>query len=433
MNTEPDGFLGAIMAAEGVRGMKAVINGPGGCRSRTQILLKELVREYYPEDARCCSSRYFSRQSKLPCTYLNSKDVVCGSADKIAEGIRSISSVSDSNLVLINTLGASVQVTDEKGIIDRSEHPERTMLASRYLSTMSFQEGFDDTIRRMAEHIGSYGGDVVQGNVNVLGYNYSDSGWEFGKKELESLIIAAGAKKVSFIGCDCTIEDMKRAGVAELNILIHPECSAKTAEFYRKEYGTSCLIPSHGSPIGYGSIISFIGEVSEFFGVDPSLTVGRIIADRKEVDRIIMNSEKSAGSLRGCGISLSGIPSDVLPIAEWMHAHLSMVPAHIRTVCESHHSKPLRCFLESIDCTEALDSERFQDCIVIFADGMTAERMKAECTDAVCVQTLMPYSYRTSLINRSIVGIGGCRYILDEILNGLGAFHCGQPTMVDFR
>ncbi len=421
------------MAAEGIRGMEAVINGPGGCRSRAQILMKELIREYEPEDAGCCSSRYFSRQSRLPCTYLNSKDMISGSTDKMSDCIKSISSVSDSDLVIIDTLGASVQVTDGKSIIERSEHPERVMLTGRNLSSMSFYEGFDDTMMKIATHLGTGRGDTVSGSVNILGYNYSDSGWEFGKKELEHLLLSAGAEKVAFIGCDCAKEDIRNAGTAELNILIHPECSAKTAEYFRKEFGTPYLVPELGSPVGYPSIVSFIGEVSDFFGTDPSAPAGEVLADRGEVNRILMNSEKSAGSLRGGGLSITGMPSDVLPISEWMYAHLSLVPEHVKATAESHHSERLREFLGGIGRLDALEAESPCDCTVVFTDGMTAERMRAGNPGAAYVQTSMPYSFRTSFVNRSLVGVGGCRYILDEIINGLGTFHCGQPTMVDFR
>ena len=40
------------MAAEGIRGVEAVINGPGEGRSRAQSLMKELKPECEPEDAR---------------------------------------------------------------------------------------------------------------------------------------------------------------------------------------------------------------------------------------------------------------------------------------------------------------------------------------------------------------------------------------------
>ena len=90
MRLGPDGFLGAVLAAEGC-GAKAMINGPGGCRSRTLNLWRELSIEYGGEESGCCRSKYLSRQSHLPCTYLNSDDMVLGSGNKMTDGLRSVS------------------------------------------------------------------------------------------------------------------------------------------------------------------------------------------------------------------------------------------------------------------------------------------------------------------------------------------------------
>lgn len=436
MNTRPDGFLGALLAAEGVGGMKTFINGPGGCRSRAQILLKELIRDYSGEEPGCCSSRYFSRQSKLPCTYLSSNDMVMGSFEKISEGIGSIVSLSDSDIVMIDTMVASLQVTDNEEAARRSGGHERTVVASRYLSSMSVYEGFDDTIVKIAEHVCTKDKrDDAPGTVNILGYNITDSGWEFGRKEISNILGSLGVETISFIGCACTKEEMERSPSAEMNIVIHPEFSIRTAEHYRREFGIPYLIPAMGSPVGYPSILSFIEEISEQFGNDPSRAIRDLRSEKANIDRIIMNADRIAGGLRGCGSSIKGVSSDILPIVRWMYEHLSIVPGHIE-ILEGNGSplrKDLMTYLEEIGCSDAVDSDPAEDFDVMFTDGMTAVQVRERDTNVSCVETVFPYSYGTSFVNRSLIGTYGCRYILDEIFNGHGGFRCGQPTMADFR
>ena len=436
MNTEPDGFLGAVLAAEGIKGMKILINGPGGCRSRTQILLKELIHEYSKEDPKCCSSKYFSRQSKLPCTYLNSNDMIMGSADKISDGLSSINSVSDSDTIMVDTLGASVQVTDNMNAIRRAHAEDKTITASRYVSSMSIYKGFDDTITRIVEHLcKAEEKHKIPQTVNILGYNISDSCWEYGRKEIAKMLESIGISVTAFIGCGCTKEELKRSTSSELNILIHPEFSMKTAEYYSANFDIPYMIPSFGSPIGYPSICSFIQEVSSRFGTDPTTALESIMSEKSDVDRILMNSEKMLGGFRGCGCSITGIPSDVLPIIRWMHDHLSIVPEYVKILGEdeSPMTEHLMKFLQEIDCMDALDADPSEKYELIFTDGMSAEIIKRNDGTSSCVQTRIPYSFGTSLVNRSLIGTYGCRSILDEIINSRGMFYCGQPTMVDFR
>ena len=153
MMTEPDGILGTVLAAQGC-GLKAMINGPGGCRSRTVNLYRELSVEYSGEESGCCRSKYMSRQSNIPCTYLNSDDMILGSGNKISDGLSSVASATDKDIVLIDTLGASVQVTDMEAAVKRSGTEDRVILTEGDLSGLSLAEGFDRTVRSVMERIG---------------------------------------------------------------------------------------------------------------------------------------------------------------------------------------------------------------------------------------------------------------------------------------
>lgn len=394
-----------------------------------QILLKELIRDYEQESTGCCRSRYFSRQSRLPCSYLNSNDMILGSAEKIAGGLSSVMDHSDSDIVMIDTLGASMQVTDEIAAIKSTGASERVLQAGGYLSGMDMYEGFDDTIEKIVEHICDGDTDVMRGSVNVLGYGMFDSGWEFGTESIRSMIMSAGATSVRFIGCGCGVSEVKESQSAEFNVLIHPEASTRTAEYYHREFGIPYIIPKMGSPIGYPSIFSFLDEISSFMGHNADAASGEVEEEKVAVDKMLMNQDKILNEFRGAGMSLTGIASDVYPLMEWLFSHLTLVPEQVTlTGVNDTHRRCISDMLSEIGCEDIGSDPR-----VVLTDGMSAAYGKMSGSDASFIPISMPYSSGVSLVDRSLVGTHGCRYILDEILNGIGRFVCGQPTMADFR
>lgn len=431
MNTDGDGFLGAVMAAEGVEGMRSLINGPGGCRSRVQNLLRELIGEYRSEESGCCRSKFMSKQSRAPCTYLNHDDVVLGSAGKIEDGIRSVYESSRSDLVLIDTLGASVQVADRTSAAERSGYGDHVVISDEDLAGMTVSEGFDDTMVRILRHFALEHSEKVPGTVNVLGYNIGDSGWEFGKKEIASMLSDMGLEVVSFVGCGSTPDELVRSFGAEYNISVHPEFSRMTSVYYMEKHGIPCLdLPM---PIGYDAIRKFADSVAEFTGRSSDVLKAKVDEEELHVCRVLNNNDRTVGGFRGYGMALEGPPSTVAPLMEWMFDLMSLVPVSVKTV-HSRDVGDVPRFLESIGRSDALGAPvPPMGVAAYFGDGLTAGYLHDRDPTLSGVPVTMPYERNLSLVNRSVVGLYGCRYILDELVNGRSGFSCGQPTSAEYR
>lgn len=435
MRNEPDGLIGAVIAAEGC-GAKAFINGPGGCRSRALNLWRELSEAYAGEEEGCCRSKFLSRQSHLPCTYLNSDDIVLGSANKIAEGLGSVAKATEGTMVLIDTLGASVQVADREAAAARSGAGDRVVLADPDLSSMPMADGYDSTLARLAAHAGLRGRtEDGERRVCVLGYSIADPSWIQGRRSLTALLREAGADDVVFAGCGCTEEDIARSGDSGLCVLLRPEMSARTSALYR-DNGVPVLTPSRGAPIGYDATRSLVREVAGALGTDPTEALAHVDAEEREVRSVLMSSDKDARSLRGYGMSLTGMASEVLPLMRWMYDYFTLVPVSVDVVrCgPSPYDGEMRSFLEGIGCSDALGRDASAPgADVWFGDGLSAAYYKDAHPTAACVGISMPFAEKCQILDRGIMGTGGCRYILDSVINGTGLFRCGQPTMADFR
>ena len=435
MRGDCDGFLGAVMAAEGTKGFKALINGPGGCRSRTQILMNEQFLVISDDMSGCSKSPFMSKQTRVPCTFLNNNDIVFGTADKLSEGMRSVIEATGDSVVLIDTLGASVQVADRESAAVRSGFGDRVVIADPDISSLSFSQGFDDTMCRIISHIGPENGKEGKKKVNILGYGAFDADWVYGMDSLRGLLKMMGAEIVSFVGLD-SAETLKRSGEADLNIMIHPECARKTAEWYSDNLGIPFVEPSMGAPIGYLSIRKFIDEISGILGSDIGDAVKILDEDERRMMKIVRNYDKFSGGLRCGDMGLEGMPSNVLPVMAWMYDTFSMVPEYIdiRRTTDPRESEGIRGFLKEIDCLDALETRSPSgDIKVMFTDGLSAEYYKFDHPKMAAVGFEMPYKGVYGLIDRSLLWINGCHVLLDGVINGIGNFRCGQPTGIDFR
>ena len=440
----PDGFLGAVLGAEGC-GVRAVINGPGGCRSRAVALWRELSEEYLGEDPGCCLSENFSRQSALPCTYLTGADMVLGSTDRISGGLRSVLSAVPGDVMLIGTLASSLQAADIDAAVRAAGAEDRIVPAPEGLSSMSFAEGFDAAAAEIARRAavkadgacgGPAGGSGRGESVTVLGYTVADASWHFGMENIRSLLSLLGADEVSFIGCLSSEEDLEASlSSSSAAVEVHPEMCRRTAEVYR-ESGIRAVVPKAGAPVGFDAIRSFLNDVSDAIGASPDAALKAVDAEEERCMRILRNCDKDARAFRGLCCAAGGMPSDLLPLLRFMRDWFGMLPGSVEKMyCgESVCDPNLERFLRDAGAEDSIGAVPDPlSTAAFFSDGYTAAEYKAEHPRCACVGISMPFARKAEFRDSSIVGLGGCRFLLDGLINGRGEFSCGQPTMADFR
>ena len=427
MRNEADGMLGAVIASESLGLTDTMINGAGGCRSRTQIMMHSLIPKYYPENRGCCKSKYFSRQSRLPCTYLNNDDIVFGSSLKVSEGIESVSAVTGKRTVMLDTLGASLICTDYSGLTGSFETDP--IFIEGDLSSMTFSEGYDLVTRAILSSL-----DIESGNddsVNILGYGLMDLGWETGADNLCSLLEMMGIKVNCILGCIPDSECISMIGSARLNILIHPEYSINTANMLKERFGTPYLRPTMGAPIGYPAIRSFIEEVAAALGKDPSPALDSVNKDAERVHQVLMNYDRAPMSLHAKGLVLEGDSSTVYPLLRWMTDTFGMAPKRV-LITDDEYRDEINSHLKSMgfeDAAEGIEGE----VEIMFTDGMCALEGRLQPGTTAYIETRIPWGRMMDLMGRTLIGTQGCRYLLDEIFNSIIRFRCGQPTEIEFR
>ena len=181
---------------------------------------------------------------------------------------------------------------------------------------------------------------------------------------------------------------------------------------------------------------SFVKMISEKAGTSPDRALARIDEEEDSVKKVLINSDKDIRVLRGQPMTVEGIPSDILPLMRWIYDMFLLVPTSVRNrFCSSSpYQRDIDSFLEGIGCGNAYSEGTDPlSTYAVFSDGLSSELYKLEHPMASCIAISMPYAKKVELVDRSLVGLGGARNILDTLANGIGRFSCGQPTMADFR
>ncbi len=426
MITTPDGLLGAVIASESLGLTETMINGAGGCRSRTQIMLHELDQTYRGEKTGCCRSKYYSRQSGIPCTYLNGNDVIFGATDKISDGITSASEATGRRVVLLDTLGASLICTDLEGRLNGRAEP---IHMREDLSSMDLHTGYDLTMTKILDSMEIGGGE--DRSVNILGYCIMDPGWEYGAEELRTLLSLAGIRVNAIIGCKDDPSKIASCGSASLNIMIHPEYCRMTSDYLKKRFGTPSLRLSAGAPVGYDATRSFVKEVADAMGTDPAPALEYIDRDERRVHGILMNHDRAPSMMHAKGMSMDGDSSTLYPLMKWICEKFGMIPRSIHPT-DGEYLDDIGDYLDSIGFGDALAGipGRVE---AVFTDGITALEGRLSHDQKTYVEIHMPRGHHMDLMGRHLIGTGGCRYILDEMFNNHIRFRCGQPTQMEFR
>ncbi|MBR7006728.1 MAG: hypothetical protein IKH98_07575 [Candidatus Methanomethylophilaceae archaeon] len=427
MINRPDGMLGAVLASESFGLCDTLINGAGGCRSRAMILLNELVPEYVEEGEECCRSKFFSRQSKLPCTFINGDDIVFGTGPKVAEGVKSLHR-NGKGTALVDTLSASLVCAD----YSRHVPPEMApVMVDADLAGTAFEEGFDMMTEALLRNAGIEGGESPM-SVNLLGYDITDRGWTYGADEVRRLLAPMGVDVTCIPGCLPSEDSVRASGSAALNVVMKKSYCARTAEWYRREFGIPCLVPSEGYPLGYSACRSFVREVASALGADPAPSLRMIDDDERVVRRMLLKMNRAVDMLRGKCFSVEADSSISLPLVKWMYGKMMMVPASVSPFDDAR-SDDIGRFLRDVGFGEAFRGSREERFMARFTDGITAKIAKAEGSSGPCVPVSFPWAESVNLTGRCLVGLAGSRCLLEDLVNGIDRFRCGQPFYADMR
>lgn len=413
MIPDPDGFIGTLLAIEGIADARAVLNGPNGCRGYPAYFSDRHYPRENSLDRRTFEELFYFGQPRIPCTYLDSDDYILGSTEKLREILPLVAAKGDAFLAVVNSPGASLIGDDLVRFLAEAHLDHVCMAFPGAAYSRPLPEGFDEAIAAVLKWLRLNRLPRMKNRVNLLGFSMIQKHWQGNIRELSHLLGLMGLSVVAVPGAGSSIAELRESATASLNIVVFPEYAQKTAEFYEDEFGIPAIVSSAGAPVGFFATETWIRTIAEATGRDPAPALAEIQKRRMHAYHQIARFHHEAGYPKGATFAVRGDASFVLPLTMWLHDYLGMIPVSV--MCMSGEDKVMAArltdFLAVNHCSDAYGA----DPVAVkpdfyFGDDLTGMDLilSGRCRETV------------GLFNRAT---GNPEFVQKAFLGGTGALH----------
>ena len=416
LNVHPDGFIGTVIAVEGIADATTLLHGPDGCRKNLSSLSSK-VFPGKPSVRNDLSTPYFHGMDRVPCTGVLSDDYISGAQRKVHDALAFVSEKTGGLVAVVCTPGASLIGDDVGKAIGDLGLESRVIDLGPSQISLTCAEGMDLALRRIAEFLIQTPAHKVAGTVNVLGLSVITKDWTAVRAEFAEVLGLIGLKVNCFLGAGCTTEEVRSSAESEFNIVLCPEYCRETSRYYEERLG----IPSVGlgyAPVGFESMTALMELVSSRTGRDAGPSMAYI---RRFMDRAYGCMRASRISVRGRTFAVDADPSVAYPLTKWLFETLSMVPASVAFNGESFApaEDSLSTFLHQNGLQACLGAEPPDYLDVMFCNGNTAQlyELPGNCRRGVdvCFPSIQNVDFRES----PVLGCRGALYLLDRVMKAV--------------
>jgi nitrogenase molybdenum-iron protein beta chain len=220
--------------------------------------------------------------NSTPASGISEKEIVFGGAERLAEQIKNTADVIDADLFVVITGCTSEVVGDDVPSVVREYNESKTDAAPvLYASGAGFKGdayyGYDSVLQALFRDYVRSTDKKVKGFVNLWGIPPAeDVFWEGNLIELRRLLENLGLKVNTFFTNDDTLEVIRGAAEAELNIVVSAVNGIEAAKVFEEIHKTPYL--SVTLPIGAKATDTFIRAIAK-----------RLSLDRQKVDALLSN------------------------------------------------------------------------------------------------------------------------------------------------
>ena len=420
----PDSTSGIIFAMESVSNGTTLLNGPTGCKFYHGAVADYKRAFFHNLNPLDFPDKYYFGQPRVPCTFLDKRDYVYGSSEKLIEGLRFIEERGESEFVaIVNTPGAALIGDDLEGIITKSQ----VKLPVLAVESPGFSEGFITGYKAGLIRLISYftkvskKEKVIDDWVNILGLSIYDNYSQGDKDEIKRLLSLCGININCFLGCDADIEQIKNVGKAKLNVVIDKNYGLDIANVLKERLNTPyyCCM---GVPVGFSPMESMIKDVCAILNKSPKPALEEIARARKRNYMCLARFSSITGLPAMALFSLEGSWCQVFGYASFLMEYLGMIPACI-SIKEAKHTEgreELIKLLEKYKCREALDKDILKaPCEILLADGNTISRYKLSGVKFSGIEISLPGIGYTNIIPKTHLGAAGGMLLTEQIINGI--------------
>ena len=224
----PDSLSGLIFGFEGIRHALTILNGPTGCKFYNSITVENQSARKDDFDPLKFPEVWFFGQGRVPCTYLDKRDYVYGSDDKLSDAIKAtLTRMKPEILCIVNTPGAALIGDDLERIASKAvsecgadDIPVITCQSPGYSKDVT--DGYKDACARVLDALtGSSESANSEPVVNLIGLSIYQKYHAGDINEITRLLGACGIKVNTAFLCESTVSEIRKVGGADLNIVVN--------------------------------------------------------------------------------------------------------------------------------------------------------------------------------------------------------------------
>lgn len=424
-NITPDSFSGLIFGFEGIKNSAVLLNGPTGCKFyHSSVSDNQLMRqdEFDPMNYAdpCCFG-----QPRVPCTYLDKRDYVYGSKEKLLEVIRFLSGSADFELMaVVNSPGASLIGDNIKGIALEAlpNVPVVTVESPGY--SQHIWDGYAAACQALIEQFLPQDQARVQANhrgkrVNLLGISIFHRYYEGDLAELTRLLALCGIEIGCSLCCECSVEEIRHLPDADLNLVLDPVYGLAAAKWLEQHYGTPYLC-AQGLPIGFAAAQELILHVCDRLGAKTEAFIEQCERARARAYVHLSRINSLTGLPKGARFSVHGTASQCLGYVRFLVGYFGMVADSVSVLEQGRDYNELRRVLDGYGMTAALEQDILDtEAELVFADGNIIAMLRARGKPFSGVEINLPSLGYTDVIPKTHLGLAGGLQICEQVLNGL--------------
>lgn len=423
-NILPDAFSGALFALEGIKDSIVVLNGPTGCKFYHAAVSGDQLCRGFSYDPVTNPERYYFRQNRIPCTFLDDHDFVYGASKKLEDVLEFIRKDQFEYLAIVNSPGAAL-IGDDLESFFRNAYPDLPGITIENTGfSEAFYKGYSDTLLHILESIKpKQKSEKEEKTVNLIGISIYHKYFEGDILEIKRLLALCGIKvKTSMLAGDST-KQLSCFAEAELNVILQPEYGKEAALWIEKEYGIPYLEMETGMCIGFETCEIFIKQVCERLSCNSEPALEDLYRAKARAFANLYSFNSLTGLPKGAYFSIKAEASMAYAFTHFLHSYLGMIPEAIELIQfdkDGEYVQKLHRYLQINGLTKLQEKiSKPELSSVILADANTIAQAQLLNESLAGIEISLPSYGYTHVIPKTFVGSQGCLYLLEQLINGL--------------